>query len=61
MDDLQKYGNLKLAIQKLEDQKRKKIILKSNKKIKSKSEPKKGKIINKTSTSKEETNKKFSN
>ncbi|MGE3517297.1 MAG: hypothetical protein AB7H53_19350 [Hyphomicrobium sp.] len=43
MDDLQKYGNLKLAIQKLEDKKRKILILKSNKKIKSKSEPKKRK------------------
>ena len=33
IDDLQKYGNLKLAIKNLQDNKRKKINLKSKKKI----------------------------
>ena len=33
MDDLQKYGNLKLAVKNLEDKKKKKINLKSGKKI----------------------------
>ena len=36
MDDLQKYRNLKLAIKNLEDNKRKKINVKSKKKIRQK-------------------------
>jgi hypothetical protein len=46
IDDLQKYGNLKLAIKKLEEYKKKKLILKSGKKTKPKSQSKKkGRII----------------
>ena len=57
MDDLQKYRNLKLAIKNLEDNKRKKINVKSKKKIRPQIQnQKKERIINKSSSLKEETN-----
>ena len=51
IDDLQKYGNLKLAIKNLEDNKKKKINLKSKKKIQPQHQKQKRK--NKLSTNKD--------